>query len=256
MRGKGEGGMIMKDKLFEQSNPFGKEGFVFDARVSNVFDDMVSRSVPGYGTIQLLISDLAVRFAQQGVVYDLGCSTGNTLLNVMKRAGNKKLKLVGIDNSDAMLEKCDLKLKQESQNNEHDLQLLNTDLLELTDLTHGAPSVIILNLVLQFITPEKRAQLINNLTRQLLPNGVIILVEKIVQEDEKMDDFFLDYFHFYKSEMGYSDLEISQKRDALMNKLIPFTTEQNVSLLKDSGLQTVTTFFQWMNFQGYLGIKS
>jgi len=51
-------------------------------------------------------------------------------------------------------------------------------------------------------------------------------------------------------------LEISQKRDALMNKLIPFTTEQNVSLLKDSGLQTVTTFFQWMNFQGYLGIKS
>jgi len=245
----------MKDKLFEHTNPFGKEGFVFDARVSKVFDDMVSRSVPGYGTIQLLVADLAVRFAGSGVIYDLGCSTGNTLLGIMKRAGTKKISLVGIDNSEAMLKKCDVKLQQASLSQEHNIHLVNGDLLALTELPQGAPSVIILNLVLQFIAPEKRQALIDNLVKQLMPGGMIILVEKTIQEDEMLNDFFLDYFHFYKSEMGYSDLEISQKRDALMNRLIPFTAEQNVALLKESGLNPVTTFFQWMNFQGYLGIK-
>ena len=54
--------------------------FVFDERVTQVFDDMISRSVPGYRTTISLIAELAGKFIQAGTnAYDLGCSTGAAL---------------------------------------------------------------------------------------------------------------------------------------------------------------------------------
>jgi tRNA (cmo5U34)-methyltransferase len=55
--------------------------------------------------------------------------------------------------------------------------------------------------------------------------------------------------------MGYSDMEIANKREALENVLIPFQRTENIKLLSDSGFQNVTTFFQWFNFSGFLAIK-
>ncbi|MGX2041480.1 hypothetical protein ACWJKU_15315 [Methylocaldum sp. MU1018] len=48
------------DTIFNTEDTNIAESFVFDQRVVNVFDDMVSRSVPGYATIQLLTADLAI----------------------------------------------------------------------------------------------------------------------------------------------------------------------------------------------------
>ena len=60
--------------------------FQFDKKVSVVFDDMISRSVPAYRLIANMQADLCVKkiieqSADKPSVYiDLGCSTGNTLL--------------------------------------------------------------------------------------------------------------------------------------------------------------------------------
>lgn len=244
----------MKDQLFKNGTHFNLEGFVFDARVTQVFDDMVSRSVPGYATIQLLVADLANRFENGAPIYDLGCSTGNTLMAIIKRAKTKGLKLVGMDSSPDMLKLCRSKLKDIS--NDHSLILENRDITGLKELPYGKAGVIILNLVLQFIRPLHRKKILSFLHDNLLPGGCLILVEKTIQENEFFNNLFISYYHEYKKEMGYTDMEISNKREALENKLIPFYSTENLNAFKESGFETVTTFFQWMNFQGYIGVKS
>jgi len=245
-----------QDDLFKEKNPFGPNGFVFDARVSEVFDDMVNRSVPGYATIQLLVADMAIRFATEAPIYDLGCSTGNTLLSILKRSEEKKLKLVGIDNSSEILKVCKAKIQANTNKKGHTVALEKQDLLDIKEFPHGKASVIILNLVLQFILPEERGKLIQKLYDGLNPGGCLILVEKTIQKDNSFNDLFIDYYHQYKKEMGYSDMEIAQKREALENVLVPFDEKTNLKMLQESGFSLTTTFFQWMNFQGYLGIKN
>ena len=69
---------MIKDKVFAQK--MGQiKSFEFDQTVADVFDDMVSRSVPFYDEIHRIILDLIDRNYDQGLIYDLGCSTGTTI---------------------------------------------------------------------------------------------------------------------------------------------------------------------------------
>jgi tRNA (cmo5U34)-methyltransferase len=56
--------------------------FKFGEKVASVFDDMVNRSVPFYEEIQRMIGEIAADHAKPGGgdVYDLGCSTGTTMI--------------------------------------------------------------------------------------------------------------------------------------------------------------------------------
>ena len=72
--------MTAIDTLFSDSE-WGSKPFAFDGNVATVFDDMVSRSVPFYAEIQRMIGELVADFVVDGTtIYDLGCSTGNTML--------------------------------------------------------------------------------------------------------------------------------------------------------------------------------
>src|SRR5512145_3482100 len=80
--------------------------FKFDASVADVFDDMVVRSVPFYLEFQRMITEIARDFAVPDTsLYDLGCSTGTTMLSLNKVL-DPSVKFVGIDNSAEMLEVC------------------------------------------------------------------------------------------------------------------------------------------------------
>src|SRR5574344_1622850 len=91
----------MTDKVFNKTI---SKQFEFDEEVASVFDDMLDRSVPFYKEMQRLSIIFANNFLQNGSkVYDLGCSTGTTLIELSKSC-NKDLNLIGIDSSKAMLE--------------------------------------------------------------------------------------------------------------------------------------------------------
>lgn len=243
---------IIKDTVFDANNSFSPESFAFDKRVVNVFDDMVNRSVPGYETIQLLVADLALHFNRKNLIYDLGCSTGNTILSLLKRT-NRPLRLIGIDNSVDMLAECKRKLTDIPDR--HRIELVDQDLSSRFVYENGKADVVILNLTLQFIRPLLRPDILQNAYQNIEPGGCLILVEKTIQNDQELNKLFIDYYHSYKKEMGYSDLEISNKRKALENKLIPFFLDENIALLKETGFSHVSQFFQWMNFSGILAIK-
>ena len=102
------------DKIFDQQI-IGVEDFEFNQRVADVFDDMVSRSVPFYGEIHRILVDLTNYIfskTNKPVVYDLGCSTGTTLSILSKKIAEqgKTPKLIGIDNSLPMVKKAKEKL--------------------------------------------------------------------------------------------------------------------------------------------------
>ncbi len=70
-----------KDEVFREPQPVAD--FNFGEKVAAVFDDMLDRSVPFYQEIQRMIAEMAADFAVDGTnIYDLGCSTGTTLLNL------------------------------------------------------------------------------------------------------------------------------------------------------------------------------
>src|SRR4026209_1988415 len=70
-----------KDEVFREVESVAD--FNFGETVASVFDDMLDRSVPFYQEIQRMIGEMAADFAVAGTnIYDLGCSTGNTLLNL------------------------------------------------------------------------------------------------------------------------------------------------------------------------------
>lgn len=240
----------MKDKLF--LDPGKRQvDFAFDEEVAAVFGDMLERSIPFYFEIQNMIVDLAEEFAAPGtVIYDLGCSTGTTLALLARRLHDKAIGLRGVESSQPMLEKAEENLSA--------LKIANYQ-LEKQDLNDGVKmenaSVVILNLVLQFVRPLNRDKLIRDVFEGLRDGGCLILVEKVTGTDPRLNRKFIDCYHEFKKRNLYTDKEIARKREALENILIPYRVEENIELLRRNGFQTVETFFRWFNFCGLIALK-
>src|SRR5215510_13371943 len=99
-----------KDEVFKDK--IKASDFKFSSKVANVFDDMVTRSVPFYIEMQRMIGELAADHVQENTnVYDLGCSTGTTMI-VLNETIPPSISFVGIDDSKAMLDKCRHKLQE------------------------------------------------------------------------------------------------------------------------------------------------
>lgn len=225
--------------------------FRFDKTVATVFDDMVSRSVPFYGEIQRMVVELSEDFAQPGTnIYDLGCSSGTTFA-ALNPVLDKTVRFVGLDNSQDMLDKA--KEKFAELNFERPVELRVEDINDQCNIENA--SIVNLILTLQFIRPLKRERLIADIYRGLNPNGALILVEKVLGEDSLFNRLFIDYYYDLKRRHGYSDMEISQKREALENVLIPYKLLENRELLLNAGFRAVDVFFKWYNFCGIIAVK-
>lgn len=240
----------MKDSIYSKLQEQVKD-FTFNEDVAAVFDDMISRSVPLYADVQQATGLLAGLFARPGTsVYDLGCSTGTTIIEIGKRVP-PSVKLVGIDNSAPMLHQCRKKLAEAAPALQVELQ--ESDLAE-ADVS-GA-SVVVLNYTLQFLPPAKREELLVRLYGQMLPGSVLVLSEKIKHQHPAVQEMMTSLYVGFKRAHGYSELEISQKRDALENVLVPFSLEQNIAMLQRAGFAFVEVFLKSLSFCSMAAIKA
>ncbi|SEJ12070.1 tRNA (cmo5U34)-methyltransferase [Dyadobacter sp. SG02] len=236
---------VFRDEITKVSD------FKFGTTVVNVFDDMVSRSVPYYNEMQRMLAEIAADHVKEGTfVYDLGCSTGTTLIGLDQLIPSD-IRFIGIDESQEMLDKCDVKLKEAGFVRPYDL--VAGDLHQQLPITNG--SVVILCLTLQFVRPLYRERLLRNIYEGLNPGGVLLLVEKVLAESSIFNRDFIKYYYNYKRRNHYSELEISQKREALENVLIPYKLSENMLLLKEAGFADCEIFFKWYNFSGMIAHK-
>ena len=132
----------MKDETF----PIGK--WEFNADVASVFEDMLSRSIPGLKDLRnqiKLITGYTIPLG--GSILEIGCSDGQQIASIKELQESLKIiKLYGIDNSQEMIdiatEKC----------GEH-ARFLNHDICEGMPKFNGGPfkyDMILCVLTLQF----------------------------------------------------------------------------------------------------------
>jgi tRNA (cmo5U34)-methyltransferase len=240
---------MARDSIFATKTP--AEKFEFNDRVADVFDDMLDRSVPFYKQVIQMTAEIMERSLQPGDrVFDLGCSTGTTLLFLARELAGRKLTFTGVDNSKAMLDKALRKAEMFSM--AESISFIEQD---ITRIELSGAGGVILNYTLQFITPSIRGEFLRRICNGLRDKGVMVLSEKIVCPDRERNKQFLDSYDRYKKKRGYSELEIANKREALENVLIPLSMEENSSLLRQAGFSRVDTFFQWFNFVSFAARK-
>jgi tRNA (cmo5U34)-methyltransferase len=242
--------MANKDTIF--SAPIDKIGdFTFDERVAEVFPDMIQRSVPGYSNIISAIGMLAERFAKpHSHVYDLGCSLGAATLSMRRHIQQEGCKIIAVDNSAAMVERC--KLHINAYRSDTPVEVVEADIRHI-DIDNA--SVVVLNFTLQFLSPEDRLVLLQKIYDGLRPGGILIVSEKYVFDDEQAHELLIDLHHDFKRANGYSELEISQKRSAIENVMRPDSIEAHRTRFSGVGFSTSEVWFQCFNFGSMFAIK-
>ncbi|MEP7111218.1 MAG: carboxy-S-adenosyl-L-methionine synthase CmoA [Ferruginibacter sp.] len=241
---------MQRDEFFKDSIKKSSD-FTFSNKVASVFDDMVNRSVPFYEEIQRMIGELAAdNYQENTTIYDLGCSTGTTMV-YMNKVVPPHIPFIGVDDSKDMLNKCQEKLKA--------LGITRDIKLEVADLSQNEivknASVVVLSLTLQFLRPMNREKLIKHIFDGTVCGGVLIFIEKLVAEDSALNRDFIKYYYDMKRRNNYSDMEIAQKREALENVLIPYKLSENLLLLRNAGFGHCEVFFKWYNFSGIIAKK-
>ncbi len=242
--------MVKKDNIYD--NPINRiVDFKFDEKVANVFEDMLKRSIPGYATIISTTGMLTKLYAKPNSnFYDLGSSLGASALSMQQNISYPNCKIIAVDNSEAMIKRSkELLSKSKSLT---PIELICDD---IRNIRIENASVVVLNYTLQFIEPETREIIIQNIYDGLNSGGILILSEKVVFQDEEFNERQVKRYYDFKRLNGYSQLEISQKRNALENVLIPETPEQLLSKLDNAGFTTSDIWFQQFNFISIIAEK-
>lgn len=227
------------------------EDFTFDRSVSQVFDDMIDRSVPGYRTLIANIGPIASTFiTPHSHCYDLGCSHGAGALSIFKSLKAENATIFAIDNAIAMIDECNRMI-----NKEHAGDTIKTCQSSIQDTEISNASFVLLNLTLQFIPINNRNEIIQKIFDGLNKGGACLITEKIIMEDASVDQKFKELHENFKFANQYSQLEISQKRKALENVLLREDLQTHKNRLSNAGFSTVTVWFQCINFVSILAIK-
>jgi tRNA (cmo5U34)-methyltransferase len=225
--------------------------FRFDSKVAEVFADMISRSVPGYGLTLDMIGVIAKHYVTDNSrCYDLGCSLGASTLAIRHNIEAANSKIIAIDNSTAMIEQCRVNLAASNTLAPVDLRV--EDILETS---FDNASLVTMNFTLQFIDSTERLALLRRIADGMNSAGALVLSEKVALPGSMEQALMTDLHHGFKASMGYSQLEIAQKRQSIENVLIPDTIESHKERLHEAGFSQVHVWFQCFNFISLLAIK-
>jgi tRNA (cmo5U34)-methyltransferase len=244
--------MSARDRLFD-SLVEEVQDFVFDERVVRVFPDMINRSVPGYGLIVPMIGLLARRYARDNsTLYDLGCSLGAAAVAMSQAVRAENTRIVAVDNSPAMISRLSEMLEAGQEPGRVPIHPVCED---LQDTRIEDASVVVLNFTLQFVSPGARLPLLQRIAHGMLPGGVLLLSEKVCFDSDQEQVLQTAWHHDFKRAQGYSDLEISRKRDALENVMKPDSLSQHHERLLEAGFSSVHPWFQAFSFCSLLAFR-
>lgn len=237
------------DRLFVRGNA--RPGsFVFDKHVVRVFENMISRSVPGYAHTLMLTGMLAGAYARANTrLYDLGCSLGGSLRACINSLNGRKVLCTGVDASAAMINCCASKLDKQQVS----ARLICSD---LRDLRFEVASFVVLNWTLQFIPLADRREVVSRVYDALIPGGALLLSEKIHAEDAQVQALLEARHARFKQAQGYSRPEIDAKRRSLQGVLMTETLHTHHRRLQQAGFKQVTQVARNLNFVSLLAVKS
>jgi tRNA (cmo5U34)-methyltransferase len=225
--------------------------FEFDEQVARVFDDMIHRSIPFYTEIICRQIDLIQHFYQPGTfIYDLGCSNGNIGISLSRQMNARPFQMVAVDNSAPML-----KAFQERLTDLPTGQHISLQCEDICRTRIENASVVVLNFTLQFVAPTARDAMLARIYDGLRAGGALLFCEKITHNHSALAELQHTFYYAFKRENGYSDLEISQKREALEKVLIPEPLDRHFQRLERAGFKIMDVWHKWFNFAALIAIK-
>ena len=241
---------MSKDDIFKSTDA--EPGtFEFNDSVAEVFTDMLRRSVPGYEASLEAIAILARRYGRAGTrCYDLGCSLGASTLAMRRNIVEPDCEIVAVDLSPAMIGRC----RKIVDADDTDLPV-SIRVEDVRDVAIEHASLVVLNYTLQFVPVNDRSRLVRRIYDGLIDGGVLILSEKVVDEDPAIEGLLVELHHEFKSANAYSDLEIARKRMALEEVLVPESTAAHLERLAEAGFNHRSVWLKHFNFVSILGIR-
>lgn len=225
-----------------------KGTWAFDEDVTRVFDDMLRRSIPQYEVMRMAVFDVGRRFIRpEGAVVDLGCSRGAALAPFVTAFETNDF--LGVEASEPMVQAARARFSGNPR-----VTILQGDLRGAYPRTPA--SLVLAVLTLQFIPAEYRQNVVEGAFDSLVRGGAMIVVEKVLGATGRIDRIFVEEYLDLKARNGYSPEDIARKRLSLEGVLVPQTALANESMLAAVGFRPVDCFWRWMNFAGWLAIKS
>jgi tRNA (cmo5U34)-methyltransferase len=227
--------------------------FEFNESVARVFPDMLRRSIPGYGASIEAIGWLAARYVRPDTrCYDLGCSLGTAAGAMRDHVSQPGVSILAVDNAPAMVERCRQRLAAEPVDGRPPVTVIAAD---VRDVGISNASMIVMNYTLQFLPLTERDAMMRKLSQGMHDGGLLVLSEKIVDGDDAIEALVVDLHQEYKRRNAYSDLEISRKRAALENVLIPESIETHRQRLNKAGFRHVGVLLRYFNFVSIVAVR-
>jgi len=229
--------------------------FRFNDEVARVFPDMLRRSIPGYAATIEAIGSLAARYVRQGTnCYDLGCSLGAATIAMRQGIDVPGCRIVAVDAAPAMTKRCRDVIAEDGRqhSSSSSVDIIEADIRDI-EITNA--SMVVLNYTLQFLEMRDRDALMCNIQRGLNDGGIMILSEKVVDENLEMEQLLVDLHHEHKRRNDYSALEVSRKRAALENVLVPETVSAHRKRLMNTGFRYAAVWLRYFNFVSIIAIK-
>ncbi len=241
------------DKVYQQKTE--AKPFRFNEEVAKVFPDMLQRSIPGYAATIEAIGSLAARYVQKDTrCYDLGCSLGAATIAMRQGIRNAGCRILAVDTAAAMTGRCREIVAEDDRlfAPTTSVEVIDGDIREI-EITNA--SMVVLNYTLQFLSMDDRGTLMRSIHDGLNDGGLLVLSEKVVDENAEMEQLLVDLHHEHKRRNDYSALEISRKRAALENVLIPETVAAHRDRLKKAGFGHAAVWLRYFNFVSIIAIK-
>jgi len=246
--------LLQKDNFFKNINEEPLPFSFNNPQIVTVFDDMVHRSVPMYVELQQLLNIFIRKFAHSETnIYDLGCSTGNTLIQ-LDNVISETVSIIGVDNSKAMLSTAQSRIEELTKTRQR-YHLMEADISSDEFRVENA-SVVILNLTLQFVRPVHRKSVLTKIYKGLRQGGILLMVEKIALSSNLLATMMKSVYYDFKQDQGYTKMEIEKKRQALEDVLVSYTLTENLNLLHSVDFHDMTIFFAALCFIGIVAVKT
>lgn len=244
-----------KDRIYANGDSGGAP-FCFDDAVAAVFPDMLRRSIPGYEATLEAIGSLAARYVRPGTrCYDLGCSLGAATLALRQGIRAPDCRIVAVDNAPAMIRRCTELIAADDAATPGRTPV-DVEPGDIRDTAIVNASMVVMNYTLQFVDPADREPLLGRIHDGLAPGGLLLLSEKVVDEDPQMEALLVELHFEHKRRNAYSELEISRKRAALENVLVPETVAVHRRRLGHAGFAHTAVWLRFFNFVSIVAIRA
>lgn len=234
----------------QRDTGYAPERWTFDAEVARCFEDMLARSVPGLDAMRRVVFEVGERFVRpQTTIVDLGASRGAALVPFVERFA-ATCRFVAVERSRPMVEELMRTFAGKP------VRIWSMDLRDAYPApADGRVSLTLAVLTLQFVPVTERPRLLRDVYRSTCPGGALIVVEKVLAADARVDEMLVDVYHARKVANGYTRAEVEAKRRSLEGVLVPLSAPWNEELLREAGFESVECVWRELNFAAWIAAR-